>query len=62
MLASNDDVLGPRALEDRCPEIKSAAEVLRRLTIKGLAERIRRGEYRVSDRLFAEYIKRRGTT
>jgi hypothetical protein len=62
VLASNDEVLGPRALEDRCPEIKSAAEVLRRLTVKGLAERVRRGEYRVSDRLFAEYIKRRGTT
>jgi len=55
-------VLGPRALEDRCPEIKSAAEVLRRLTVKGLAERVKRGEYRVSDRLFAEYIKRLGIT
>lgn len=62
VLASNDEVLGPGALEHRCPEIKSAAEVLRRLTVKGLAERVKRGEYRVSDRLFAEYIKRRGTT
>ena len=59
-LASNDEVLGPRALENRCPEIKSAAEVLKRLTEKGLTERVKRGEYRVSDRLFAEYIKRMG--
>jgi len=62
VLASKDEVLGPRALEDRCPEIKSAAEVLRRLTVKGLAERVKRGEYRVSDRLFAEYIKCLGIT
>ena len=60
VLASDDEVLGPRALENRCPEIKSAAEVLKRLTAKGLAERVRRGEYRISDRLFSEYIKRQG--
>ena len=47
-------------MEDRCPEIKSAAEVLRRITEKGLAERVKRGEYRVPDRLFSEYIKRLG--
>ena len=57
-LASSDGVLGPRGLENRCPEIRSAAEVLKRLVEKGLANRIKRGEYRVSDRLFAEYIKR----
>jgi len=61
-LASNDEVLGPRALEKLCPQIKSAAEVLKRLTEKGLTERIKRGEYRVSDKLFAEYIKRMGIT
>ena len=60
VLASDNEVLGPRALENRCPAIKSAAEVLKRLTAKGLAERVRRGEYLISDRLFSEYIKRQG--
>jgi hypothetical protein len=62
VLAGNDEVLGPRALEDRSPDVKGAAEVLKRLTEKGLVERVKRGEYRVSDRLFAEYIKRLGPT
>jgi len=60
VLVNNEGGLGPRALEDCCPEIKSAAEVLKRITEKGLAERVRRGEYRVPDRLFSEYIKRLG--
>jgi hypothetical protein len=61
-LAAHDGVLGPRTLENRCPEIKSAAEVLKRLTEKGLVERVRRGEYCISDRLFAEYIRRLGVS
>ena len=59
VLATSDDVLSPRALEERCSEVKSAAEVLKRLTEKGLVERVGRGKYRVSDPLFAEYVKRR---
>ena len=62
VLAKNDEVLGPRALETHCPEIKNAGEVLKRLREKGLVERIKRGEYRILDRLFAEYIKRSGIT
>jgi len=46
-------------LEKRYSKIKSAAEVLKRLTEKGLVERVERGQYRVSDPLFAEYVKRR---
>lgn len=62
VLASSSEVLGPRALEERNPQIKGAAEVLKRLNEKGLAERVRRGEYQISDRLFAEYVKRRVLT
>jgi hypothetical protein len=60
VLAAGDEVLGPHALAERCPEIKGAAEVLTRLTAKGLAERAGRGRYRLSDRLFAEYVRRYG--
>ncbi len=59
VLATNDAVLSPRTLEKRSAKVKNAAEVLKRLTEKGLVERIGRGQYRIADPLFAEYIKRR---
>jgi len=60
-MAHHGDVIGPRELAKRCPGIRSAGEVLKRLTEKGLIERVKRGEYRLTDRLFAEYMKLHGS-
>ena len=59
VLANSETIMSPRNLEKRYSKIKSAAEVLKRLTEKGLVERVERGQYRLSDPLFAEYVKRR---
>jgi predicted transcriptional regulator of viral defense system len=40
------------------PEIRSPAEVLRRLTEKGLVIRKTRGQYTIDDELFCEYLRR----
>ena len=56
--AKNEGDVGPIIALNRL-KIKSAAEVLKRLTEKGLVERVERGQYRLSDPLFAEYVKRR---
>jgi hypothetical protein len=58
VLAATNSVFGPQDLEKASPEIKNAGEVLKRLVDKQLAERLKRGEYHISDRLFAEYVKR----
>ena len=39
------------------PEIRSPAEVLRRLTEKGLVNRKTRGQYTIDDELFGEYLR-----
>jgi len=59
VLATSETIMSPQNLEKRYSKIKSAAEVLKRLTEKGLVERVERGQYRLSDPLFAEYVKRR---
>jgi hypothetical protein len=58
MVSASEREVSPRDFEKSGSKIKSAAELLKRLTEKGLLERLDRGQYRISDPLFAEYIKR----
>jgi len=57
-IAANEDVVTLAALKEEHPEIKSPAEVLRRLKDKGLIQRVSRGHYTIGDKLFREYLSR----
>jgi len=57
-IASKKGAITLASLKKEHPEIKSPAEVLRRLTDKGLVHRESRGLYSISDELFCEYLRR----
>jgi hypothetical protein len=59
ILARSDTPLGPQAVKNANQRIKSTAQVLKRLSEKGLTERFARGKYGIADRLFAEYVNRK---
>jgi len=57
-IAAKKGAITLASLKKEHPEIKSPAEVLRRLTDKGLVHRESRGLYSISDELFCEYLRR----
>lgn len=57
-IAVNKGNMSLNSIKKEHPEIKSPAEVLRRLTEKGLVNRKARGQYSIEDELFCEYLKR----
>jgi hypothetical protein len=57
-IAATDGFVTPASLRNKHPEIKSPAEILRRLTDKGLVQRVSRGQYAIGDELFREYLRR----
>ena len=57
-ITAKRDVITLAALKEEHPEIKSPAEVLRRLKNKGLIQRVSRGQYTIGDKLFREYLSR----
>ena len=57
-IATTDGSVTPASLRKEHPEIKSPAEILKRLTDKGLVQRISRGQYSIGDELFREYLRR----
>lgn len=59
ILSQSEKPLGPQAVRAANQEVRSAAQVLKRLSEKGLAVRHARGQYGIADRLFAEYVRRK---
>ncbi|MCX7002792.1 MAG: hypothetical protein NTV22_05895 [bacterium] len=57
IMVNANGVLGPADIEERLSDVKNAAEVLKRLTAKGLVQRVGRGQFLVPDVLFAEYVR-----
>ena len=57
-IAVTDGFVTPDSLRKKHPGIKSPAEILRRLTDKGLVQRVSRGQYAIGDELFREYLRR----
>jgi len=57
-IAATGGAVTPASLRKKHPEIKSPAEILRRLTGKGLVQRVSRGQYVIGDDLFCEYLRR----
>jgi len=56
VIAASDGSETPTSIRKKHPEIKSSAEILKRLTDKGLVQRVSRGQYVINDELFREYI------
>ena len=56
-IATTDGSVTPTSLRKKHPDIKSPAEILKRLTNKGLVQRISRGQYSIGDELFREYLR-----
>jgi len=59
ILARYETPLSPLDVKNANQKIRSAAQVLKRLSEKGLTERHARGKYSIADRLFAEYVNRK---
>ena len=57
-IATTEGSVTPTFLGKEKPQIKSPAEILRRLTDKGLVQRVSRGQYEIGDELFREYLRR----
>jgi hypothetical protein len=57
-IARSGETLGPSGVKRLCPGVGGVREVLRRMVSKGLVERSARGSYRLTDWLFAEYVRR----
>jgi hypothetical protein len=56
-IATSGKSVTPASLKKEHPEMKSVAEILKRLTKKGLVHQVSRGKYVIGDELFREYLR-----